>query len=298
MHSPPRPYRALAPLRAAGVLALVAAGAGGAALVAWLMHRIGALADTFAVGALVRGALLGALLSRVVHRAQVGRPRVAAAVALAAALLCAAGELALDYGDFRDEQRARALELMELRSAMGVGPPELAAEAERELSSVTLSQYVDERYGSKSASFLGSILGKELAVAVFFLEVGLIALSAVLLTLGRAREPCCSQCGRWLAECPLPAARHGIASAVERSLLEDNRKEALSHLEPPDTREETRFALASCPLHEGEIVLRLRELRFDRQRRRLDQRHLCDLQVSEADARALLAALEERVAAS
>jgi hypothetical protein len=223
-----------------------------------------------------RGFLLGTGLAFLVRRIAFTRPALAISTAAVATLAMEASVFALGYASARADCQNSAMRAQLISETVG---------GQGEAQCDSLAEHYRERHK-------GSFLSMPARVAVDLFQVLVAMLAAAALVRARATEPCCEHCGRWLVEKPLGATKLGIADALRRHLLGGDLEDAVQMLAPPDTREETRLVLASCPRHSSQRVLRIREERIERMQRSLRTRHHSDLSINGAEYDALRGALQ------
>jgi hypothetical protein len=268
-----RLYRPAAPLGAPRLGALAVWAALAALLVGALAHVFTEL--TLYLDLLVPGAIgiaVGTVVAAGVTRLAVARPWLAASVAAVAAVGALAQLIALDFRAARAEEVARIDQLSRVRQDAGLASEEeLAAVRSAMLRRFTFSGYAQARIGlDDSGRLTGTppVLGRAGATALSAIEVLLAALLAAMSAGRAASHPVCPLCGRWRVEHPLGTVAHGLSRVLVSDLLAD--RPIADRMRPPDTREETRLALLTCPAgHDHQAgVLRIYEVTWTRHRRR------------------------------
>jgi hypothetical protein len=288
-----RSYRYRGPTSARSVLAVVCTAAGCALLLAIGWPYLGKLGRLALVGAAARGAIVGGALAVVVERSQLPRPRLAGALAAVATLAAILGTMASDYHRDRLRRIREIDEGIEFRASLGTDVDELAEVREQKLSELDLRAYLAHSFGFSGPASDGAskLFGPRAGVLLFGFESVIAMLLAAYYAAGRASEPACPRCGRWLHEGKSRRARYGVTERITSALVRGATDDAARLLEPPDTSEYLELSLARCPAgHEG-VVLRLREHFLDRKSRGRLHRHRHDIELSSAER----ATIEERL---
>ncbi len=293
LYSPAAKWRT----RAAAGVAAATVGAAAAAAIAG--HGVARLYAFLLVLPAAQGAVIGLACAWAIRRARLAHPLAALAIAAVAATGALAGQALLDFRAARATHVQRCDDARRLRLSIGAADGDgVAADFRECVDRARLGPFLSRRVGlvtgEPDAEDRGAALGSSGgALVVAVLEL-LIALGiAGGLARAAAAEPACEQCGAWRVERALGRAAQGIGSDVVRALLDGDATGAAQAIAPPDTREESRLAVLSCPRgHDaGGGVLRVTEERVSR-RRRLVSVRIADVRVDEAELAAIAEAFD------
>ncbi len=292
-----RPYLSTVRPSLTSIAAVLSAAIGSAMLLAVLWHWLGGYGEIVFAGTIVRGLMIGGLLTWVYRRSNFSRPRAAGFIAALATLLAIVGSRYEAHTALRSEVMADAAELLLISTGAGTDPKETRAEYEKTRSSQTFVRYLRGYYGfdGQAKDGTAALWGPWAGVALFALELTLALAVATLYPVGQASEPVCMQCSRWRSERLLGSAAHGKTDAFVARLLASDAVGAVACLTPPDTKERLELSLATCPSHHDDGkggVLRVREQVYGSHGRNLILRDRADLALSQEEADALTAEIE------
>jgi hypothetical protein len=258
---------------------------------------LGGYGEIVFAGTIVRGLIIGGVLTWVVRKTNFSKPRAVTWIAALATLLAIAGSRYEAHSMQRAGALEDAAELLMISTGAGTAPEETQAQYDKTRRSLTFVRYLRGYYGFEGQAKDGTaaLWGPWAGVVLFALEVGLALVVATLYPAGQAREPVCSQCSNWREERLLGTAAHGQTEAFLKHLLASDTQRAIACLAPPDTKERLELSLATCPSRHDEGkggTLRVREHVYGSHGRNLIVRDRADLAITHTEAEELIAALE------
>jgi hypothetical protein len=278
------------------VLAMLLAASGLALLLAVAWPWLGPYGELVFAGTILRGLLIGALLTWVAKRAHFSWPRSAAWIAGAATFLAILGSHYIEHRRDRSEQMADAAELLLISTGAGSEVEELREEYDKTVEGLSFGSYLRHYFGfaGQAKDGAAALWGPWAGLALYTLEVGAALFLATLYPVGQAREPICSSCSSWQEEEVLGRAAYGVTAAITAHLLAEETDKATELLRAPDTREHLELSLATCPSghSQGGGVLRLREHFFDKRNHNLLARDRADLLLDQNESDAITRRLE------
>ncbi|MCP4447711.1 MAG: hypothetical protein GY811_20595 [Myxococcales bacterium] len=290
-----RPYRPTRRPTIRATAALLCAGVGVALLLSVGWPLLGGLGDILIIGTVARALLIGLLLSAVLARTAFAHSWAAATIAIFATAMAILGAHHQRHLENRSEGLVQA-EDQRLRSlGFGRDALEIDQEYRENVERLSFGNYVREYFGFASASNgesgdgAASKVGPGLGVGLYIVELLIALLASTYFPVGRASEPACSDCGRWLIENEPRRVAHGVSSEFIGAIRGGASEDAFALLKAPDTREYVELCVASCPArcNGAASVLRIRDFTIPRGSGELVMRHRADLVLSGSEAFAL-----------
>jgi hypothetical protein len=291
-----RPYRSRVRPSITATAAALCAALGAALLLAVGWQYLGGYGEIVFAGTMVRGLILGGLLTWVFRKTNFSRPVAAGAIAALATLLAIAGARYQAHSQARAEALVDAAELLLISTGAGTAPEETQAEYEETRDSLTFVHYLRGYYGfdGQAEDGAAALWGPWAGLALYGLEIAAALALATLYPMGQAAEPVCAQCSRWREEGMLGKAAHGSTDTFTEKLLASDLEAALACLAPPDTNERLELSLATCTAGHDEGkggVLRVREQAYGSHGRNLLLRDRADLAIDQDETDAIITKL-------
>ncbi len=292
-----RLYRSQARPSVAAIAAMVCAALGAALLLAVGWRWLGAYGELIFAGTIVRGLIIGALLTWVVRKSNFAKPLAAGAIAALATLCAIVGARYEAHTRHRAAMMQSASELLLISTGAGSDMAEAEEHYRNTRAELSFGNYLRGYYGFTGQAEDGSaaLWGPWAGLALYGLEIAAALGLATCYPVGQAREPVCPRCSRWREEKVLGQSAHGKSQEFTAHLLDSNTEAATSCLASPDTGETTELVLARCGLGHDDGkggVLRVRDHVYERGNRELRQRDRADVSVDQGEVDAIIASME------
>jgi hypothetical protein len=275
----------------------VCAAAGSALVLALVWRWLGSYGQLLFAGTIVRGLLIGGLLTWVIRRTNFSSAFAAGTLAALATLFAIVGANYEAHTRVRAEVLADAAELLQISTGAGTDPSEVEQHYRDTEEALTFSNYLRGYFGFEGQAEDGAaaLWGPWAGIGLYGLEIAAALALATVYPVGQASEPVCARCGRWQNEVVAGTSAFGNTEKFIGRLLAPDLDAALQCLTPPDTKEHMELSLATCALgHDAGkgAVLRVRDQVYGSRDHNLLLRDRADLQLEQAECDAIASRLE------